>query len=201
MTVILAARRLLRPLLLVAAALAFPSSLSLAQQPAAQPPAAQKAPAQPAAAKPPKPAPLKKSGPGWAELTPDQQRVLAPLEKDWDQLDFNRKKKWIGVAGRYPSMSATEQQRVQRRMQAWANLTPDQRREARENYRSIAKMPAEKKQDLREAWAEYQALSPEERGRFDVQPVEALPKPAPRRAKPPAPPAGAPSPQTQPAQK
>jgi hypothetical protein len=60
-------------------------------------------------------------------------------------------------------MKAEEQERVQRRMQAWAKLTPEQRRQARENYQRIAKQRAEKRAKLREAWAEYQALPPHER--------------------------------------
>jgi hypothetical protein len=49
-------------------------------------------------------------------------------------------------------------------MQAWARLTPDQRRQARENYKHLAKVPRQPpNDDLRQAWAEYQALSPYER--------------------------------------
>ena len=55
-------------------------------------------------------------------------------------------------------MKAEEQERVQRRMQAWAKLTPEQRRQARENYKQIAKVPPDKRGNLREQWAEYQAL-------------------------------------------
>jgi hypothetical protein len=48
-------------------------------------------------------------------------------------------------------------------MQRWAALTPEQRRQARENYQRIAKQRAQKRQQMREAWAEYQALPPHER--------------------------------------
>ncbi len=52
---------------------------------------------------------------------------------------------------------------MQRRMQAWAKLSPEQRRQARENYRRIVKAPPEKREKLRQAWAEYQALPADER--------------------------------------
>jgi len=48
-------------------------------------------------------------------------------------------------------------------MQDWAKLSPEQRRQARENYKRIAKAPPEKREQLRDAWAEYQALPPEQR--------------------------------------
>ena len=101
--------------------------------------------------------------PSWAELTADQQMILAPLKADWDTLEPERRRKWLGIANRYSKMKPEAQERVQRRMQAWAQLTPEQRRQARENYKRIAKQRAEKRDKLREAWAEYQALPPHER--------------------------------------
>jgi hypothetical protein len=125
-----------------------------------------------AAAQPSAPPPAKKAKPplvqrdvrpAWAELTAEQQLVLAPLKNDWDNLERERRQKWIQIAKRYPRMKALEQERVQRRMQIWANLSPEQRRQARENYKRLAKVPRQDRKDLRQAWAEYQALSPQER--------------------------------------
>jgi hypothetical protein len=139
-------------------------SLCIAAGTAAQPSsdAAKKPAVAKQAAKPAQPKPGVR--PAWAELTAEQQQVLAPLKTDWDMLEPERRQKWIAIAKRYPRMKAQEQERVQRRMQAWARLTPEQRRQARENYKQLAKTqrPAPK-QDLRQAWAEYQALSPHER--------------------------------------
>ena len=116
---------------------------------------------------PEKPKPAAKAAkaqrPAWAELTADQQMVLAPLKADWESLEPERRRKWIGIANRYSKMKPEAQERVQRRMQAWASLTPEQRRQARENYKRIAKQRAEKREKLREAWAAYQALPPHER--------------------------------------
>jgi hypothetical protein len=140
-------------------------SLCIAAGTAAQPPA-EPAPKKPAATKPAAKAAQPKPGvrPAWAELTAEQQQTLAPLKADWDTLEPERRQKWIQIAKRYPRMKAQEQERVQRRMQAWARLTPEQRRQARENYKQLAKTqrPAPTK-DLRQAWAEYQQLSPHER--------------------------------------
>jgi hypothetical protein len=117
-----------------------------------------------------KPAPKKPAAkakaqvrPAWAELTAQQQQVLAPLKADWESLEPERRRKWIGVASRYPKMTAQGQERVQRRMQVWAKLTPEQRRQARETYKQLVKVPPEKRGDLRQQWAEYQQLPQQER--------------------------------------
>ena len=109
--------------------------------------------------------------PAWAALTADQQQVLAPLAGDWDKrLNRNQKVKWIGIAKRYPAMKPEEQKRVQMRMQRWAKLTPAQREQAREQYRSIGKAAPDHREKLRRLWAEYQALPPHEKRMFDVPP-------------------------------
>ncbi len=105
-----------------------------------------------------------KKGLTWGELSAEQQQILAPLAPPhWDQLESDRKRKWLGLAKRYPSMTETEQKRMQTRMQSWAALTPEQRREAREKYRRMEKLPPEKRENLGERWSEYQSLPPHQR--------------------------------------
>lgn len=108
-------------------------------------------------------APSQKKPPSWAELTQDQKSTLAPLSEDWDSLNTQRKRKWLGIAKRYPTMKADEQSNVQRRMQDWAKLTAEQRRSAREGFKSISKLPPKQKQVLRDKWEEYQQLPEDER--------------------------------------
>ena len=124
-----------------------------------------------------------KKGPPWAELTAEQQEVLAPLKPGWETLDPDRRRKWVGVAKRYPKMTPIGQKRVQTRMQKWANLSPEQRRVARERYKSIGKLQPEKKLDLRQQWAEYQALPPHDRRMLDAPVVEKRPAERKRRPK------------------
>jgi hypothetical protein len=125
--------------------------------------------------------------PAWAELTVEQQKVLAPLKTDWDALDRERKLKWIGIAKRYPAMKPQEQERVQRRMQAWAKLTPQQRRQARETYKQLAKQPPETRGKLREKWAEYQRQQPTPLARELPAPPVTEPEAAPPAASEPLP--------------
>lgn len=94
--------------------------------------------------------------PAWSGLTPDQQKILAPLAREWNELDSTRRKKWIGVAKRYPKMTPRGQARVQKRMVEWARLTPEQRRAARERYQQIRKLPPEKRRQINRQWRAYQ---------------------------------------------
>ena len=41
-------------------------------------------------------------------------------------------------------------------MREWAKLTPEQRRVARENYKTIKKLPPEKRKEVKAQWQEYQ---------------------------------------------
>jgi len=112
----------------------------------------------------------KDRGPQWAALNVDQQPTLAPLAGEWDKLSKPHKTKWLGIAKRYPGMKTEEQRRVQTRMQKWAKLTPQERDQAREQYRSIGKVAPDRREELRRYWAEYQALPPHERRMYDVPP-------------------------------
>jgi len=99
------------------------------------------------------------------------------LAGEWDKMDGFRRKKWLGIAQRYPSLSPEEQARVQQRMTAWAKLTPDERKRAREKYLSLQKAPPEKKDAVKLKWEEYKELPEDERNRLKA---EASQKPTPR---------------------
>jgi hypothetical protein len=121
----------------------------------------------------------KDRGPAWAALTADQQQALEPLSGEWNKMGLDHKRKWLGIAKRYPAMQPEEQKRVQGRMQRWAKLTPEQRWQAREQYRSLSKLTPDRREELRRYWAAYQALPPSEKRMFDVPPTYV--KPAERR--------------------
>jgi len=53
-------------------------------------------------------------------------------------------------------MKPQEQQRLQMRMQEWAKLTPEQRRVAREKYKTIKKLPPDKREQVKAQWQQYQ---------------------------------------------
>jgi len=108
----------------------------------------------------------------WDQLTGNEQKILSPLENDWDLLSQDRKQKWRQVATRYEKMSATDQERLQSRMREWAKLSPTERRIARDNYLNSLNIPAEKKA---EAWQAYQQLSAEERKKLAQEATQKKP--------------------------
>jgi hypothetical protein len=139
-----------------------------------------------AAAQPPR------QSPSWSELRPGERQVLAPLERDWDRLDSQRKSKWRGIAERYPSMAPQDQQRIRDQMQRWSQLTPEQRRAAREQYKSLRRLPPDKKEDVRQKWEQYQSLPPETRRELASRPppgrgIRPAPLPVPPPSAPPPP--------------
>lgn len=94
-------------------------------------------------------------GPSWYELKSQQREVLAPLAQEWDSMEPAKKKKWLGIAKRYPGMTAEEQHRTQLQMRDWYSLTPEQRELVREKYKTIKKLPPEKRHEIKQKWREY----------------------------------------------
>ena len=106
-------------------------------------------------------------------------------------MDGFPRKKWLGIAQRYPSLSPDEQARMQRRMTEWAKLTPDERKHAREKYRSLQKASPEKKEAVKLKWKEYKELPESEKNRLKAEAArKPTPRPTPSKpaaaAKPPA---------------
>ena len=116
--------------------------------------------------------PEKKPDGTWEGLKPSQQKILAPLESDWDYMSPDSRKKWIQVSNIYPKMSTQDQERLQSRMASWSNLSQKDRRLARDNYLSSLKFPAEKKA---EAWNAYQKLSDDQKNKLAESEVKKKP--------------------------
>jgi hypothetical protein len=112
---------------------------------------------------------LHPQGPSYSSLSANQKNVLAPLEPFWEEMTEVRRKKWMEIANRFPSMSEEEQGRVKVRMQEWASLSPAQRKLVRENFVDSQKVSKSLKQTQ---WEEYQKLSDEEKRTL----LENLPK-------------------------
>ncbi|HTS22580.1 MAG TPA: DUF3106 domain-containing protein [Casimicrobiaceae bacterium] len=117
-------------------------------------------------------------GPTWAELSPADKQILAPLSSEWDSFDAPRKQKWLGIAKRYPTLKPAEQQRVQEQMSAWVHLTPDQRNQVREQYKKMRQLPPDKRQQVQKQWQEYQQLPPEKRRELAARPAPSATSPA-----------------------
>jgi exonuclease VII large subunit len=107
--------------------------------------------------------------PAWHELSSQQREILAPLGSEWDRMDDARRKKWMGIAARYPHLTPEEQTRVQNQMGGWSKLSPQQKQAVREKYKALRQAPADKRQNLREQWERYQQLPPEEKQRLQEE--------------------------------
>ena len=122
----------------------------------------------------------------WDALEAPQREILAPLASEWDRLDSDSRKRWLGVAMRYPKMTPIGQKRVHTRIKKWAALTPQQRAEARARYKLM--LLERKMKRLQREWQRYQALSIEERQRLAApekdkrKPRRTMPKSSPTPA-------------------
>lgn len=124
--------------------------------------------------------------PSWSLLSAQQKIILSPLAADWDKMEYIRRKKWLGIAERFPKMTQDEQTRVQQRMKEWASLTPEQRAKVRDTYKEFNQLPPEKKQAVKQKWETYSSLSEEEKQRLrqagKTAPSHDAPTPSPADA-------------------
>ena len=81
----------------------------------------------------------------WKQLSSAQQQVLLPLLSQWDKLDDKNKAKWVTIADRYVSLKPEEQKRIQKRMELWAQLSPEQKQIARLHYSQTKKIETAQK--------------------------------------------------------
>lgn len=115
----------------------------------------------------------------WSQLDTRQQQALAPLRKAWPQLTGAQRSKWLALSGSFESLSPEERQLVHDRMTEWASLSPQERARARLNYSHLQAMSRDER---RARWAQYQALSEEEKRR--LQRRHAIPKSAAPASRP-----------------
>ncbi|MCY0387732.1 DUF3106 domain-containing protein [Robbsia sp. Bb-Pol-6] len=95
------------------------------------------------------------SGVSWRRLDEMQRIALAPFASEWDGFSFPQQRKWLAIASVYTRMSPEAQQRLHARMLRWTQMTPDERRIARENYEMSRVLPPNARQ---QAWHAYLAL-------------------------------------------
>ena len=160
------------------------ASPAIAAAPAATPPSAAPTVAAPVAlppkaarvVTPPKPllhsriAPRKKprnpARSAWSELDAAQQEALAPLASSWNGMSRFEKGEWLAMSKDFPSMPLDEQARLYTRMVEWASLSTQQRIQARLNFADTEELPTAEKEAK---WKAYQALSPEEKRKFEAK--------------------------------
>ena len=98
--------------------------------------------------------------PLWVDLTPAQQAALAAFAPEWNTWPTAEKKSWVALADKLPALSPERRAKAQRRILEWANLSPEQRRVARANYRLAKERPPRQRV---EEWQSYQSMTQEQR--------------------------------------
>lgn len=111
------------------------------------------------------------SGPGWETLTTPQKLALYPLAERWAYISETQKHRWLTLAISFPALSPEEQKKFLDRITDWANLSAQQRNQARLNYAVTNRLARD---DKRAQWEAYQALSDSERRALAAR---ATPKP------------------------
>ncbi|EKE18386.1 MAG: hypothetical protein ACD_10C00010G0004 [uncultured bacterium] len=123
--------------------------------------------------------------PAWSDLSVEQKTILAPLAKDWGTMGNVRRKKWLGIAERYPTMKPDAQIRTQDRMREWSRLTPEQRTKIRNRYKDFNQLPAEQKIVVKQKWEAYSNLPDDEKQRVrETGKSTSLLNPPPRLTEP-----------------
>ena len=145
--------------------------------------------AQPLSAQPPRPVDpryaerLKTPQVPFHTLSPDERRVLAPVEEKWATMPGYQQQRLITSARRYPSLQPIQKERFDSRIKNWTEMTPDQRRAARETFEGLRRLPPAKQHELRERWLQ-QHRPAEESSEMPSERRQAMPEPAPERRQP-----------------
>lgn len=91
----------------------------------------------------------------WQSLTADQKRILEPLRGTWPSMDEQEQAVWLRVAKHMQHKPPRLQQRLQKRMKKWSEMTPRERARARLNFMQIARRYDVKQRESQ--WSHYQS--------------------------------------------
>lgn len=111
------------------------------------------------------------TGVGWVMLNTPQKLALYPLAERWALIGDTQKRRWLAIASSFSSLPEDQQAKLHERMTEWANLSAQQRNQARLNFGFSNRLARNNKQTQ---WEAYQALTQEERSALAAQ---AAPRP------------------------
>jgi len=103
------------------------------------------------------------AGQNWGSLPPSSQEFLADMRNDWGTLTDTEKRKWLKVAERYREAPPEKQEKMRQRIASWAKLSPLERKQARENFKTLREKEIEHRAGN---WQDYQTLDEEQRDRL-----------------------------------
>jgi hypothetical protein len=88
----------------------------------------------------------------FSTLSPEERRVLGPIQHEWTGLPGYQQQRLINSARRYPQMQPIQKERFDTRIRGWAAMTPEQRKEARDTFQGLRRLPPAQQHELRERW-------------------------------------------------
>lgn len=95
---------------------------------------------------------LKTPQTAFSSLAPAEQRILGPIEAEWEHLPGYQQQRLLSSARRYPGLRPIQKERFDTRLRSWASMSPEQRKEARETFKGLRKLPPARQHELRERW-------------------------------------------------
>lgn len=99
--------------------------------------------------------------PNWAQLTPEQRETLsAPLREHWDQGAYEQRLRWLQHAKRWQQLSPDERRAARQGLLAYRQADPATQEKLREVFKNLRNASPEQRSALREKW---RSLSPEQR--------------------------------------
>lgn len=101
--------------------------------------------------------------PSWSNLSDQQARILAPLRADWSQLPEYQRRRLLGVADLYPTLSPEKQQRFSSRLLQWSRLSLEQRNAARDLPRKIQMLPPPQRVAIEQRWKDWKSAEDSQR--------------------------------------
>lgn len=99
----------------------------------------------------------------WQQLSPKQQELLEPVREQWSGMNSSQQERWLRMSERYESERPERQAIMRDRVGDWSNLSPQERAEARRNFKTLKE---KEKGERNSSWNSYQTLPPHERNEY-----------------------------------
>lgn len=99
----------------------------------------------------------------WSSLSTQQQRMLAPVQGQWDKIRPARQHRLAEHALHWAALPPERQQQIRERLTRWAHMTPEQRRQLRENARAFRDLTPAERAKVHAAYERFRSLPPAQR--------------------------------------
>ena len=99
-------------------------------------------------------------------LSKDEQRVLAPYQKEWASLSTDTQSKLRIGAARWLTLTPEQRAAAAERAAQWQAMSPEQRAQAQAKMRNFKALPAEQRERMLRTLREFRALPPAQRNQL-----------------------------------